>query len=113
MAEQAEVFVKNMFDEGDIRAVRKLGDGTIDKDVTIAYQDEEMIPLIGTDASLIIFAPSSVPDIQAHHLKMKSQVDLAVSHSRSNSSWAIKIEPNNLPPDAPTTVNVNVGDEET
>lgn len=107
MAEQADVYVKNNF-SGDITVTRKLPDGGSDLEVTIAHGNEEQIYLAGTDVSLIIQAPVGV-DTKDHPLGVKSGLDLAVSHSRTDSNWRIRIEPNDLPPEVPTTVNVEAG----
>jgi len=108
MANRADVYVKNVLTD-NINVIRKLPDGTIDLNTSIANGDEEGVHLAGPEVSLIINAPEG-KDIKDCHVKVKSDVDLAVSHSRTDSNWAIKIVPNDLPPDVPTTVNVDVGE---
>lgn len=108
MAEQADVYVKNNL-TGDITVVRKLPDGSSDLSITIANGNTEQIYLAGTDVSLVIHAPEGV-DTKDHPLGVKSGLDLAVSHSRTDSRWTIQIVPNDLPPEVPTTVNVSAGD---
>jgi hypothetical protein len=96
MADRADVYVRNGLTgsiQGDIHVTRKLPDGSSDFDTAIAYGNEEQIS-------------KDCP------FKVKSDVDLAVSCSRTDSNWAIKIVPNELPPDVPTTVNVNLGEDE-
>ncbi len=114
MAEQADVYVKHALRgvSNDIHVVVKHSDGSSDPEVPIAKGNQERFYLGGTGESLIISAPSGV-DTKEHPIIVKADVDVAVVCSRTNSSWTLKIEPNNLPPETPTTVNVNVGDEET
>jgi hypothetical protein len=109
MADRADVYVKNVL-PGDINVIRKLPDGSSDLNTTIAYEGEEMIPLQGTEVSLIINAPEGV-DTKDHPVNVKSDVDLDVSCSRTDSNWNVKIVPNDLPPDAPTSVNMTMGDD--
>jgi len=114
MADRADVYVRNGLTgsiQGDIHVTRKLPDGSSDLDITIANGNEEMIHLPGPEVSLVIDAPEGV-DSKDCPFKVKSGVDLAVSCSRTDSNWAIKIVPNELPPDVPTTVNVNLGEDE-
>ena len=113
MAEQADVYVTNWLDtHGDINVSRKLADGTTDINITVAYGEKsEKIYLGGTDVSVIITPPSGV-ETKDHPLRVKSDIDLAVSHSITGSNWTIQIATNDGPPEVPTTVNVNVGDDE-
>lgn len=110
MADRADFYVKNAV-TGDIRINRLLPDGSSDLDIAIANGAEEIVHLPGPEVSLRISAPEGI-DIREHPFKVKSDVDLAVSHSRSGSTWTLKIDANDLPPDAPTTVNVSVGEPE-
>jgi len=107
MAEQADVYVKNKF-SGDITVIRKLPDGSSDLNITITYGNTEQVYLAGTDVSLVIQAPEGV-DTKDYPLVVRTGLDLAVSHSRTDSNWRIRIEPNDLPPEVPTTVNVEAG----
>lgn len=113
MAEQADVYVKHLLAgvTDDINVIRRLQDGSIDLEVTIAKWGEESINLNGTDVSLTIQAPASL-DIMEHPIEVRSDVDLGVSCSRTNANWILKIIPNSLPPGAPTDVNVHVGADE-
>ncbi len=110
MADKADVYVKNALAD-DVHVIRKLPDGSSDLDITIANGNEEMVHLPGLEVSLLINAPEGL-DTKDCPFKVKSGVDLAVSCSRTDSNWAIKIVPNELPPDVPTTVNVNLGEDE-
>ncbi|MGE5342184.1 MAG: hypothetical protein ACM3SY_11975 [Candidatus Omnitrophota bacterium] len=109
MAEQADFYVKNLMTDS-IQVVRRLPDGTNDLETVILSNNEEKITLIGTDVLLIISAPGGV-DTKYYPLTVKADIDLAVVYSRTYSQWKIRIEPNTLPPDAPTTVNVDVGSD--
>jgi hypothetical protein len=110
MANRADFLIKNVLTD-DITVFRKTPDGSIDFDITIANGNEEMIPIAGPEVSLVINAPEWV-DTKDCPIKVKSYVDLEVLYSRTDSNWAIKIIPNDLPPDVPTTVNVTLGDDE-
>jgi hypothetical protein len=109
MANRADFYVRNAL-TNDINVIRKLPDGSIDLETAVAYGDEEMIPLQGTEVSLIINGPDGT-DIKECPVKVKSDVDLAVTCSRTDSNWALQIVPNELPPDTPTDVNVYVGED--
>ena len=108
MADRADVFVKNVL-AGNINVIRKLPDGSSDLEVTIANGNEEQIHLASPEVSLLINAPKRV-DTKDCPFNVKSDVDLAVSCSRTHSNWTVQIVPNDLPPDSPTTVNVTVGE---
>jgi hypothetical protein len=114
MAEQAEFTVKNVKrDEdrgGDMKVSRKLPDGTIDLDTLIPKDESAQIPILDTETSLIITPPVGIADINGCYVWVEPNTDVAVSYSRTNSNWAIKIVPNGLPPYSPTTVNVDVGE---
>lgn len=114
MAEQANVYVKNLC-TGEINVKRKLPDpppaGTIDKDINIANGGQEQIQLSGTDVLLIISPPAG-GEMKNYYIKVRSDIDLAVPCSRTDSNWTIKIKPNDLPPDSPLDVNVTMGGDE-
>lgn len=106
MADRADAYVKNGLTD-NINVIRKLPDGSNDFEVTVKSAAEEMVPLLSPEVSLVINAPTGI-DIKGYPVKIKSDVDLAVTCSRTHSNWAIKIIPNDLPPDSPTTLNVEV-----
>ncbi len=110
MANRADVLVKNMF-TGGIQVIRKLVDGISDLEMTLEKGNQEKIYLPGPEVELVIKAPAAL-DIKESFTKVKSDVDLTISHSRTHSSWTFKIEPNDLPPDSPATVNITIGDDE-
>lgn len=114
MANRADVYVRNKLtgvNQGDIIVTRKLPDGSSDINVTIAYEAEEMVHLPAPEVSLLINAPQGV-DTRACPFKVKSDVDLSVACSRTDSRWAINIVANELDPITPTTVNVDLGENE-
>ena len=110
MIEQADFYVNNSFDTA-VQVSRKLADGSTDLNVSVDAGNTEKVPLQGTDVSLVIGAPAGF-DIKECFLRSRAEVDLAVLVSRTDSHWKINIVPNDLEPEAPTTVNVNVGEDE-
>ena len=110
MIEQADFYVNNTFQTA-VQVSRKLADGSIDLNVSVAPGNTEKIPVQGTDVSLVIEAPAGV-DIKECFLRNRAEVDLAVLVSRTDSRWKINIAPNDLEPEVPTTVNVKIGIDE-
>ena len=110
MADQADVYVKNNF-TGTIDAVRYLGSGASDLEITIPSGSEERILLSGTDTYIVIKAPTGV-DTKFHWGKLKADLDMTMTFSRTDSTWKVQIVPNSLPPEVPTTVNIRLGDDE-
>jgi hypothetical protein len=108
--EQADFYVKNFFSTA-IQVSRKLSDGNTVSSVSIAAGSTEKVSIQGTDVTLVIEAPAGI-DISGYFLRSKAEVDLAVLFSRTDSCWKMNIVPNDLEPEAPTTVNVNVGEDE-
>ena len=112
MANKADVNVRNILAENtNINVIRKLQDGTSDLDVTIAYNNDDQIHLPTPDVSLLV-TPHNGMDIKDCPVNVKSDVVLGILYSRTNSKWILKIVPNELPPTAPPTVNVEIGDKE-
>ena len=110
MIEQADFYVNNSFQMA-VQVSRKLPDGSTDLNVGVDPGNTRKVPIQGTDVSLVIEAPSGI-DIKECFLRSRAEVDLAVLFSRTDSYWKINIVPNDLEPEAPTTVNVNVGEDE-
>jgi hypothetical protein len=109
--EQADFLVKNSFKTAAVQVSRRPADGSTDFSVGIDPGNTERVPVQGTDVSLVIEAPVGF-DIKDCFLRSRAEVDLAVLVSRTGSHWKINIVPNDLEPEAPTTVNVNVGEDE-
>jgi hypothetical protein len=110
MANRADVVVKNVSNKG-VQVVRKLVEGVSDLEIALEKGTLERIHLPGPEVVLIIQAPSDI-DTKDSLVKVRSDVDLTVAFSRTHSTWTFKIEPNDLPPDAPASVNVTIGDDE-
>jgi len=110
MADQADVFIKNGM-RGDINVRRKLSTDRYDLDVTFGEGEQESIKLPDTDVSLVIQEPNG-KDLKNCKFQVDSDVDLVILYSRSESYWEIKVQPNDLLQDMPTTVNVNIGEDE-
>jgi hypothetical protein len=111
MANTAEVLVKNVFTGDSIRVIRKPTPNDVDLDKTVAANDQQQVNLQSPDVLLVIEAPTG-KDIKTCQLKVDAAVDLEVIASRTNSYWTVKIVPNEIPPDIPTTVNISLGDVE-
>jgi hypothetical protein len=112
MANRADVIVTNrLADNVNVNLVRRLPDGTSDLQVPIVNMGMGQIHLPSPDVSLEIIAPAEV-DIKTSPFHVTSDVDLEILNSRTNSTWVMKIIANDLPPDVPTTVNVDLGEEE-
>ncbi len=112
MANQANVKVRNVFsNQSVVNVKRRLKDGTVDLDEKITGRNEKQIQLPDTDVELVLEL-SKRTDLRDCLLKVKSDVDLQTLYSRTDGHWLIKIIDNNLPPDSPTTVNIDVGSDE-
>jgi sarcosine oxidase gamma subunit len=110
MADQAYVYVRNNF-TGSIDATRMLPNGSPASTTTISSTNREKITLLGPDEWVVVTAPAGV-DTKNCVASVKSDVDLDTLHSRTDSTWTIKIVPNELPPDTPTDVNITLGEDE-
>jgi hypothetical protein len=110
MVDKADVYVKNKL-TGDIRAIRYcLPSGNSDLDISITSGNEEMIHLVRTETYLVIEPPSGVDPAGCPFSVSNEEL---LSWSTMDDHWKVEIKPNNLPPDTPTTVNVDVGEDET
>jgi hypothetical protein len=107
MAEQINVYVNNALRE-DIHLLRKLSNGKSDLAATIGRGNKKKIFLSGPGKSLVIYAPAGM-DTKECPLNVRSDVNLAVLCSRTDSTWAIQIEPGDLSPGEPKAVNVTIG----
>jgi hypothetical protein len=107
MAEQADVYVKNSF-KSDIVVTRVLPDES-SEDTTIASGNEEKFPLLVSEELLIINVPHGEDTKDWSIVVRSSIIDLKVGQSSTN--WTLRIMPNDLPPEVPTTVNVDVGQD--
>jgi hypothetical protein len=112
MANNADVNVENVFSNAvTINVKRVLQNGASDREDNIVQNEAKQVPLPSPDVKLVIQVPEGM-DLRNCVLKVKADVDLETKHSRTDSNWTLKIIPNDLPPDVPTTVNVTVGQDE-
>ena len=111
MIYKADVTVRNAWDYV-IDVTRMINQGeTSDLNTTIAPQNQETINLPSLTTSLVISAPGG-QETKECPVKVKSDVDLELLYYRSHSRWNLRILPNDLPEDVPTTMNVTIGEEE-
>jgi hypothetical protein len=112
MANNADVTVKNVFsDNVTVNVKRRLQNGTIDQEVDIAQDEAKQVHLPSTEVALVVTVPEGM-NLRDCFLKVKTDVDVETIHSRTEGNWTLKIIPNDIPPDAPTTMNVTVGRDE-
>lgn len=110
MVDKADVYVKNNLTD-TIRAIRYcLPGGNSDLDISITSGNEEMIHLVRTESYLVIKLPSGVYTVDCPFSVSNEEL---LSWSTMDDHWTVEIKPNNLLPNAPTDVNVYVGEEET
>ena len=110
MPNSANAYVRNEWKEG-IDVTRMIDADTSDFNATIDLQNEEMIHLANPEVSLVISAAEGLA-VKNCPLQVRSDVDLKILYSRTDSNWTINIIPNDLPEDIPTTMNVTLGKEE-
>ncbi len=112
MANDADVTVKNVFNENvTVNVKRRLQDGTVDKEVNIGQNEAQQLRLPSPEVALLITVPGGM-NLRDCFLKIRTGVDVDTVHSRTDGNWTLKIIPNDLPPDIPTTMNVTVGGTE-
>lgn len=108
MAIQADVVVKNIF--AGTNGVKVFSFNNPEPTI-ITDGSSDRFPLHGPEVDLVVQAPEG-KDTKFCLLKVQSDIDLAVTASRTKSNWTLKIISNESDPEVPTTVNVTVGDEE-
>lgn len=122
MANRADAYVKNVVRdymmEGevvtkDIKVSRLLPNGQSDQEIIVAHgnTNTESVHLPGPEVSLVIHPPEGVIMTKCP-FKVISDVDLAITYSVSECLWKVNIQENSLPPTAPLTVNIELGDVE-
>jgi len=107
MVEQANVCVKNLFNNEDIETFREHADGTRDLSITIAAGSYEAVLLPGPGVFLIINPPMEV-DISSCHFNVTKNEHL-VSWEQMDDHWRMQMAANDDDPEVPTDVNVEVG----
>jgi hypothetical protein len=109
MANQADVYVKNNLTEA-VGVVRYcLPGGNKDLDISIAGGNEEMVYLVKSQTYMTIKLPNGMYTADCPFRVSNEEL---LSWSTMDDRWTVEIQPNNLPPDTPTTANVDVGDVE-
>jgi len=107
MVDKADVYVQNSF-TNEIHAVRYCLPGdTSDLDIAISSGGEESVHIVRTESYLVITLPEGVYTTDCQF--SVSNEDL-LSWSTMDDYWRIEIKNNSLPPEAPTTVNVEISD---
>ena len=106
MADEADVYVNNNL-TNTIGAVRYCLPGEeSDLDVSITSGNEEMIHLVKAETYLVI-APPSGQNPGGCPFSVSNEELLA--WTAMTDHWKVEIKPNTLPPDTPTSANVEVG----
>jgi len=108
MAEQVDVFVTTQLEGIEIYVARELSDGTRDSEATVTIGNEKKIVLDGLEHAVIIKPPQGF-DIKKNPLSVTSDIDLMITYSVWKGHYIVKVSPNPLGQDVPTTANVNVG----
>jgi hypothetical protein len=106
MADQCDVYVRNNLSE-TIGATRFClpGDNN-DLDLSITAGNEDKIYLAITQSYLTINLPAGMNTAKCPF--SVSNEDL-LSWTTMDDRWKVEIKPNNVPPDTPTTVNIDLG----
>lgn len=110
MADQVDVTVTTRAEGIEIYTARELNDGTRDSEAAVTFTNDSKINLAGLEYSLLIKPPEET-DIKKFPITVTSDIDLTITYSVSQGHYRVKIIPNDLVPDVPTTANVNVGTE--
>lgn len=111
MANRADFYVRNNLMTADLNVCCKHQDGSESNNMTVLNKAEERIHLPSPEVSMVLASPPGL-EMKTCPILVKSDVDLEILYSRTDSNWTIKIIPNELPPDVPTDVNVTLGEEE-
>jgi len=108
MADQANVYVRNSLGQA-IEVIREQPDKTRDVH-NLTVGQEESIFLSDSNVNLIINAPGGEMGIP---MIVKSTGGVKISCSVLKRAWTIRTEPTDSETvDTPTTVNVNLGEED-
>ncbi|MCP5101804.1 MAG: hypothetical protein GY950_00410 [bacterium] len=122
MANRADAYVKNVVRDDmmegevvtkDIKVSRLLPDGQSDQEIIVAHgnTNTESVHLPGPEVSLVVRGPEGI-NMTKCPFKVVSDVDLSITYSVSDCQWEVKIQDSPLPPKAPLTVNIELGDVE-
>ncbi len=109
MTDQANVYVKNNLTVA-IQATRYcLPDHNMDLDISITNGNQEMVYLVKDDTYLIVKLPTGKDTSDC--LFAVSNEEL-LSWETMTDRWKVQIKENDLLPESPTTVNVDIGEDE-
>jgi hypothetical protein len=108
MANRADVLVKNKVQGKDVKVERILPDN-LDYETILTSNGQEEINMEDTNVELVINAPGGI-DPKLFGVSLDSAVDMEMRYSRTDGNWTFKIVPNQLDPEVPTTVNIEIGD---
>lgn len=109
MADQVDVYVRNNL-TNNIRAIRYClpGDNS-DLDISITSGNVECVHLVITETYLVIEPPGGQDPAECPFSVSNEEL---LAWTTKEDHWKVEIKPNSLPPDTPTTVNVDVGEKE-
>jgi hypothetical protein len=107
MVNEADVYVNNNLADTISAARYCLPGENKDLEVSITSGNEEMIHLVRTETYLVIEPPSGVEPAECQFSVSNEEL---LRWETNNDHWNVEIKPNNLPPDTPTTVNIDLGD---
>lgn len=112
MADSADILFKHKKkDIGKVKVFRLLDDGSFDCGKELLFGDEWKIILTGPETVFVIEClDSPVTD----DIIVQGDAGLTLSQTASDSKkrWELSIVPDNEQPEAPTTVNVSLGEDE-
>jgi len=109
MSEQADFYVLNKSQE-TIQVKHQLGENP-PFTYNIPPDGDETIIIPDLNSDVTIDMPTFKEDKKSF-LKTKTDTALITHTSLANRTWLINIDQNDLPPQAPTTVNVEIGEDE-
>ncbi len=109
MIYRADAYVRNNSNLIDTLNVVSMHRYTKMQETTVNHGNVVRIPLSGPEVSLIISAPGDT-DTKRCCIMIESDVDLDMVYSRAERNWTIKILPNELAPDMPTSINITISD---
>lgn len=112
MAEQVNVCLRNL-DVKDIEVYREMPDGTRDLNGTIAGGEEDTRLLPEPGVVLVISTPDAPngKNTQICPFNVKSNEEVVEWAAMDDYHWKMQVSDNARPPEVPTDVNVDVGEE--
>ena len=107
MADQVNVYVKNVSQTVDHEVFREHGDGTREPGTSISPQNEDTI-LLPEPGVFLIIKPPQEHDFNFFMLNVTKNDDL-VSWEKLDGHWKMQISDNTRAPEVPLDVNVEIG----